>query len=519
MDQRSRDGWISGWTQIFAFYHRNSWSKLWVARRGNCFSTEQNHPEYPLQEKGQSGGHESSQRRSFPSRKTDCLPDLRILPGHWGQEFDSKWDEILWPMTQVPSGDILESLYKLRIRESEKLKTVLELYNMEIYQKKAGPDYHRLKTMIKRSIEQNVRMKNFEARNGKFETSAVVKNQGTKQREQRTLGDCWQWKANGQCSKGDSCSFRHDMNKRAKSTQPNHSPRSSTQQSVKNASRTRSPGGGSPSGKMARLPCRDYLKGTCTNPFCEKWHPPECLFYKSENGFRIGEKCSYAHRQVDKQPSKRSEKNSDKSAVAILKITRQLGCEFQDVEPPKSSSILRKSSNILKPIRCVQFTKAVLRHANIRDQNPSLGMICPGDLHQRNPNAPKFEDRSQEETEWQERCARETAWRLAKSMLKLKETNKTAFFTPSENWCLPAPSTLEPEEWEFVVDSGASMHMINKKDLNFDELETVTTSRSPTTVITANGEVQTNEEATVYVKELENSWQWKSSRIRQQFHR
>ena len=69
------------------------------------------------------------------------------------------------------------------------------------------------------------------------------------------------------------------------------------------------------------------------------------------------------------------------------------------MEPPKSSSILRKSSNILKPIRCVRFTKAVVRHANIRDQNPSLGMICPGDPHQRNPNAPKFEDRSQEETE------------------------------------------------------------------------------------------------------------------------
>ena len=171
---------------------------------------------------------------------------------------------------------------------------------------------------------------------------------------------------------------------------------------------------------MARLPCRDYHKGTCTNSLCEKWHPPECVFYKSENGCRFGEKCSYAHRQVDKQPSKRSEKNGDKSAVAILKITRQLGCEFQDVEPPKSSSILRKSSNILKPIRCVRFTKAVLRHANIRDQNPSLGMICPGDLHQRNPNAPKFEDRSQGETEWQERWARETSWRLAKNIKKNK---------------------------------------------------------------------------------------------------
>ena len=95
------------------------------------------------------------------------------------EEFDSKWDGILISMTKIPSDDILEGLYKLRIRESEKLKTVLELYNMEIHQKKAGPDYHRLKTMVKRSIEQNLRIKNFEARNGSYETNAVVKNQET----------------------------------------------------------------------------------------------------------------------------------------------------------------------------------------------------------------------------------------------------------------------------------------------------------------------------------------------------
>ena len=70
------------------------------------------------------------------------------------QEFDSKWDEILLSRTQIPSDDILEGLYKLRIRESEKLKTVLELYDLETHQKKLGPDYHRLKTMVKRSIEQ-----------------------------------------------------------------------------------------------------------------------------------------------------------------------------------------------------------------------------------------------------------------------------------------------------------------------------------------------------------------------------
>ena len=329
----------------------------------------------------------------------------------------------------------------------------------------------------------------------------MAKNQGTKQREQRSLGDCWQWKADGQSSKGDDCSFLHDMNKRAKPTQPNPSPRSSTRQNVKNASRTRSPGGRSPSGRMSRLPCKGYLKGTCTNSFCEKWHPPECLFYKSKNEFRFGEKCSYAHRQVDEQPSKRSTKNGGKSTVAMLKDTRQLGCIFQVMEPPKS--ILRKSTNMQKPIQRVKFTKAIARHAKIRDQNPSLGYICLGDPHQRNPNAPKFEDRSQEETAWQERCAREAAWKLAKHIQQLKEKDKTAFFSPSKNRCLPAPSTRKPEEREFVVDSGASMHMISKKDLSDAEMDTLTKSCSPTIVITANGEVQTHEEAIVYVKELD----------------
>ena len=275
--------------------------------------------------------------------------------------------EFLLSMTKIPSDDILEGLYKLRIRESEKLKTVLELYNVEIHQKKAGPDYHRLKTMVKRSIEQNLRIENFEARNGNSETNAVVKNQVTIQDEQRTPEDCWQWKTNGQYSKGDNCSFCHDINKRAKTTQPNLSPSSSTRHYARNASRTRSP-----RGKVPVEGCFD---------------------------------C-------------------DKSATALLKITRQLGCVFQDMEPPKSSSIFRKSSNIRKPIRCVNFTKSVVRRADIRDQKSIAWNDLPGDPHQRNPNAPKFEDRSQDETERQEGCAREAAWRLAKSILNLKEKIK-----------------------------------------------------------------------------------------------
>ena len=235
------------------------------------------------------------------------------------QEFDSKWDGILLSMTKIPHDDILEGLYKLRIRESDKLKTVLELYDLETHQKKLEPDYHRLKAMVKRSIEQEIRNKNFWARSGNFEKNAVVKNQGTKQRVQRILGDCWQWETNGQCVKGDNCSFRHDMDKRGKSSPSNPSKNSFMQQSERKPSRTRCPRGKSPSGRMSRWPCKDYLRGTCNNSFCKKWHPPGCLYYKNKSGCRFGEKCAFAHRQVDEQPTKWSKSNNDKSAVALLK--------------------------------------------------------------------------------------------------------------------------------------------------------------------------------------------------------
>ena len=86
-------------------------------------------------------------------------------------------------MKKIPHDDILEGLYKLRIRESEKLKTVLELYDLETHQKKLEPDYHRLKTLVKRSIEQEIRNKNFGSRNGNFEK----KRRGQESREQNSV--------------------------------------------------------------------------------------------------------------------------------------------------------------------------------------------------------------------------------------------------------------------------------------------------------------------------------------------
>ena len=79
-----------------------------------------------------------------------------------------------------------------------------------------------------------------------------------------------------------------------------------------------------PEERVRVVECRDglariTLKELAITHSVKKWHPPECLFYKTKSGCRFGEKCSYAHRQVDEQPSKRSKKNGDKSAVALFK--------------------------------------------------------------------------------------------------------------------------------------------------------------------------------------------------------
>ena len=52
----------------------------------------------------------------------NTLEDTASFPNPDIPEFDSKWDGILLSMTKIPHDDILEGLYKLRIRESQKTK-------------------------------------------------------------------------------------------------------------------------------------------------------------------------------------------------------------------------------------------------------------------------------------------------------------------------------------------------------------------------------------------------------------
>ena len=122
-------------------------------------------------------------------------------------------------LSKIPSDDILESLCKSRIRESAQLKTVLELYDMEIHQEISVPKNQQLKTMVKRSIDQKLRLRNFDARHGRIESGAVMESRRSVIGVEGGKGTCHQWKEKGQCSRGDRCSFRHEAQDRAQKPQ------------------------------------------------------------------------------------------------------------------------------------------------------------------------------------------------------------------------------------------------------------------------------------------------------------
>ena len=104
----------------------------------------------------------------------------------------------------------------------------------------------------------------------------------------------------------------------------------------------------------------------------------------------------------------------------------------------------------------------------------------------------------------QERCARREAWDLARNVYKVKIKgqghDRLSFRSTGVVGTL---LEKKPEEREFVVDSGASMHMLSKKFLSSGELDTFRKCRNTTMVIPANGEVRTSEGAQAYVHGLD----------------
>ena len=256
-------------------------------------------------------------------------------------------------------------------------------------------------------------------------------------------------------------------------------------------------------GAILRQPCRFCLKGICTRSVCEYWHLTECQFFKTQTGCKVGDECLFPQYMVEEQPNNKPKKgyyfhkrreSDDKNVVAIVKFVPHLGCVSQDSEALVSQIVKQLWGN-QNTIHSVHVTSSKYRGK----RGPSLGNRQVKNPHQRSPHAVKFDDPSHEETERRQRCARSKEWNFAKTFTSSKK--KTKQHSTRGECVLPAASAKEPEEGEFVVETRASMHVVSKRYFNSAKLETMRMSKNPTTVMTADGEVQTEEEATVYVKE------------------
>ena len=198
-------------------------------------------------------------------------------------------------------------------------------------------------------------------------------------------------------------------------------------------------------------PCKGARSTPATRTRVERWSPPGCDSNGRVSGWGArrwqADKCSFAHRQVGGRPGKKNEKGWWQKCSGHIERCTAVGLRISGYGAAGICSILRKYTKVLVSTRRARFTKAALRQTNIREKKgPSLGTNQVKVPRQRRPYALKFEDRSQEEIERQERCARGDAWKLAKNICKLKETEKATFYSPSDEWVLPAASTTKPEQ-------------------------------------------------------------------------
>ena len=74
--------------------------------------------------------------------------------------------------------------------------------------------------MVKRSMDQKLRLRNVDARHGRIGTGSVVKSHKGLIGFERGKGICYQWKEKGKCSKEGQCSFWHESNDREQKPTP-----------------------------------------------------------------------------------------------------------------------------------------------------------------------------------------------------------------------------------------------------------------------------------------------------------
>ena len=232
---------------------------------------------------------------------------------------------------------------------------------------------------------------------------------------------------------------------------------------------------------------------------------PSANFIKTETGCKSGDTCLFPHCKADEQPQaeerllpkKKRKWRQRRCGCCEKRITiglciKRLGC----TRFSRNQRVSVKSD--AESLECSSKSSIHQVHATSREYAGQERTIAWKNTSQKSSSGKSLRykiRRSVQGRDWKTRamCPKQGVGSFQKNKNKLKANDKATFFSLAEEWVLPSASAREPEEvWIWWV-----------RKTNSAELETMRTSRSPTPVMTANGEVQIREEATEHVKELD----------------
>ena len=447
------------------------------------------------------------------------------------QEFDTRWDEVLLSMSKKYIGWNLGKSVQLENTWVRATQNRIGIVRHGDSSEVIGSQLSKVVNHGEKENSQKLRLRNFWRWAWEnWNRSGDKESKGTVRRWRRKRSVTSGKKKASVQKETDAVSVMNP--KIARKNQNTAPPRLLNQpyHEVKRVSKKRSIQGKSNHGSILRQPCRFFWRVLARDRLVNIVILPSVI-YKTETGCKAGDKCLFPHHKVDEQPNNKPKKGHyslqkkdrkrrqecsgfcENCTTIGLRLARLGNIGFSKRQTilgkPDAESLERNSKATIHQVyatSCEYPGKERTIVGKTKCQSSSSAKSQRYEIWGPGPD----------ETERQQRCSRSKAWNLAKNIYKLREKDQVTFYSRMEEWVLWAASTKEPEEREFAVDSGASMHMVSKKDLNSAELETMRTSRSPTTVMTANCEVQTREEATVLCQAIglirQSYASWRNSR-------
>ena len=173
--------------------------------------------------------------------------------------------------------------------------------------------------MVRPYVEQERRESIINARNDDRSQKRAAARNGKDTSKDRNIGDCAQVISKGRCSRGVSCSFKHDSDKelerrRKRTYQMGSDPKSS-----------------SASGKPNKRVCYSYQGEQCPHgSACDSWHPPECSHSIEIERRRRGENKCVLMRTDQARDDKNHRCGRNASIAVKSEDAQELNCVLKD---------------------------------------------------------------------------------------------------------------------------------------------------------------------------------------------